>query len=194
MNLRMLGLLLLTFALLQPCVRAQSSHSYGLGHSDADWKQSLGKPTPFGRDEWVYRNGHLHTRSWARKDVPRGRDWNGYVEENYLVKEIRILWGRTKRVSFTKARTETTKLLPPDAKPISRLYRTRGKQYRYYSSAFLATRLFPGLAGDDYCVTPWGYGVGKFKVAYWVARGRIWQVTVDVGEPHQTSLETCRGA
>jgi hypothetical protein len=190
----MLGLIVFSCSLLQLPVPAQGVPSYGLGHSDAEWKYTLGKPTPSGRDEWVYRNGHLQTRSWARKDAPRGRDWNGYVEENYLVKEITILWSRKRPVSFATARGETAKLLPTDAKPISRFRRTRGKSYRYYSSSFLTTRLFPGLAGDDYCVTPWGYGVGKFKIEYWFARGRVWQVTIDVGEPHQTSLDTCKGS
>ncbi len=188
-------LLLLTLLvwMLPPVVVAQSgSPSYGLGLSDAAWKGSLGAPTPFGRDAWFYRNGHLYTRSWARKDAPRGRDWNGYVEDDYLVKEIRIVWGRKNRVSLAKARAEATSLLPRDAKLISPLHRKGLMTYGYYSSKLLATQLFPGMAGDTACITPWGYAVGKFRVEYHWVRRRVARALIDVGEPRETSLAVCK--
>jgi hypothetical protein len=186
------AILFLTFlcCALTSVVVAQTP--YGLGLSDANWKESLGSPTPSGRDAWLYRNGHLYTRSWARKDAPRGRDWNGYVEENYLVKEIRILWRNNNHVTLPQARAEVTKLLPPDAKVISPVYRNGSRTYQFYSSKFLTTQLFPGMAGDTSCITPWGYGVGKFKVEYRWVRRRVSRVVIDVGEPHETSLDICK--
>jgi hypothetical protein len=107
MNLSTFLLIILICATLQPCVQAQSSPSYGLGPSDGDWKRNLGKPSGSGRDVWVYHNGRLHTRSWARKEAPRGRNWNGYVEENYIgllvvaYGKLRLTW-----VNHTKHRSK----------------------------------------------------------------------------------------
>src|SRR5204862_1412030 len=116
----------------------------------------------------------------------------GYVEENYLVKEIRILWRNKNHATLAQARAETNKLLRNDAKAISPFYRKGSRTYRFYSSKFLATQLFPGMAGDTSCITPWGYGVGKFRVEYRWVRRRVYQVVIDVGEPHETSLDVCK--
>jgi hypothetical protein len=194
MKCLLLVVTLLAGTQLDPALRAQSQlPSGGLGLSDADWKDSFGPPMAFRRDAWSYRGGHLYTRSWARRDAPRGRDWNGYVESDYFVKEVKIVWPRKTGASFANARAETIKLLPLDAKPVSKSYRIGSMSFRYYSSEFLAARLFPGMAGDNYCVTPWGYGIGKFKVGYHFVRGRVSRVVVDVGEPHETSLDVCKG-
>jgi hypothetical protein len=186
-------LTLLTCAVINPAVRSQERlPSGGLGLSDADWNELFGAPTSSGRDAWSYRDGHFYTRSWARKGAPRGRDWNGYVESDYVVKEIGILWGRKNRVSAAKARAEIRKLIPGDSKLVSKSRRTGARYREYYSSQFLAERLFPGMAGDDYCVTPWGYGVGKFKVEYYLVGGRVSRAVVDLGEPNQASKDLCK--
>ncbi|MFN2513685.1 MAG: hypothetical protein ABR568_19980 [Pyrinomonadaceae bacterium] len=161
--------------------------------SDAYWKESFGPPTPIGRDVWSYRGGRFRTRSWARNDAPRGRDWNGYFEENYFVKQIEVVWAPKDRVSAARARVEIKKLMPTDSELISKSRRSGSMSHEYYLSQFLAERLSPGMAGDDYCVTPWGYGLGKIKVEYHFVRGRVSRALVDVGEPHQTSRDLCKG-
>lgn len=159
--------------------------SGGLGLSDAEWKELFGDPTPSARDAWSYRSGRYYTRSWYRRGAPAGRDYPGYVADNYYVKYIEVVWGRDNPVSFTQARAEIKARLPVDAKVITKYRRRGSRAAEYYSSEYLATRLFPAKAGDNYCVTPWGYGVGKFKVEYYFDKGRVWRAVVDIGEPHE---------
>jgi hypothetical protein len=184
----------LSFILAGSTAYGQRRHvSGGLGLSDADWKEHFGNPTPFARDAWSYRGGRYYTRSWARKDAPAGRDYPGYIADNYHVKYIGIVWGRNNPVSSTEARAEVKERLPTDARVVAK-YRRRGPiAAEFYSSRYLATRLFPEMAGDNYCVTPWGYGVGKFKVEYYFVKGRVWQAIINIGEPHEAPLGVCRG-
>jgi hypothetical protein len=167
--------------------------SGGLGLSDAEWKELFGNPTPFARDAWSYRSGRYYTRSWYRKDAPAGRDYPGYIADNYYVKYIEVIWGHNSPASSAQARAEINARLPIDAKVISKYRRRGAKAAGYYSSEYLAARLFPGMAGDNYCVTPWGYGVGKFRVEYYFAKGRVWRAVIDIGEPHEVPLDVCRG-
>jgi hypothetical protein len=170
-----------------------SQLSGGLGLSDAERKELFGSPTPFARDAWSYRGGRYYTRSWYRRSAPAGRDYPGYLADNYYVKYIEIVWGRNNLVLSTQARTEIKERLPIDARVITK-YRKRGSRAaEYYSSEYLATRLFPAMAGDNFCVTPWGYGVGKIKVEYYFDNGRVWRAVIDIGEPHEVPLNVCRG-
>ena len=167
--------------------------SGGLGLSDAEWKELFGNPTPVARDAWSFRGGRYYTRSWYRRGAPAGRDYPGYIADNYYVKYVEVVWGRNSPASSAHARAEIKARLPVDARVISE-YRKRGaKAAEYYSSEYLTTRLFPGMAGDSYCVTPWGYGVGEFKVEYYFVKGRVWRAVIDIGEPHEAPLDVCRG-
>lgn len=170
-----------------------NSVSGGLGLSDATWKELFGSPAPFERDAWSYQGGRYYTRSWARKGAPAGRNFTGYSPDDNYVKHIEIVWGRNKAVAPNKAWLAVRERLPSDSIVITKYRRFGSKAVEYYSSPFLAGRLYPAMAGDNFCVTPWGYGVGKFKVEYYFARGRVMRAMIDVGEPYETSLDICRG-
>jgi hypothetical protein len=186
--------LTLCFIIAGSTAHGQSQQlSGGLGLSDAEWKELFGNPIPFARDAWSYRGGRYYTRSWYRRGAPAGRDYPGYLADNYYVKYIKIVWGHNNPVSSTQARNEIKERLSIDARVSTKYRKRRSKAAEYYSSGYLATRLFPAMAGDNYCVTPWGYGVGKFKVEYYFDNGRVWRAVIDIGEPHEVPLNVCRG-
>ena len=169
------------------------SVSGGLGLSDAQWRESFGMPVSFGHDGWSYQDGRYYTRSWARKNAPGGRNYTGYSPSDYYVKYIEIVWPRNRTASLKQAKNAVREILPSDSRVVAKYRRIGSKAVVLYSSQFLASRLYPGMAGDNDCITPWGYGVGKFKVEYYFVQGRVVQAVIDVGEPHETSLDICRG-
>ena len=181
----------LTFIVGIPVYAQVRLESRGLGASDADWKAGFGAPKPFERDVWIYQNGHYYTRAWYRKGAPSGRDWPGYFPENYYVKYIEIVWDRKKAVTWRGAKKEVRKLLPADSIAVSSVRSGKNKS-DFYTSNFLANRIFPLTAGMNDCVTPWGFGVGKFRVTYIATKGRVVKAIIDIGKPHETSPDVCK--
>lgn len=159
-----------------------------LGETDATWSSRLGKPIGFQRGVWRFEKAQIYTRSWYTG--PRehtGANYAGHSPSDYSVRYIEFV-----RVGLTEAEASSTmrEMLPHDCILVHRRAAIIGRE-ETYRSRWLLGRIRPLLAGNEPCISPWGYGPGIIKVRYHRLRGGAVRVVADLGEPQEVPMKEC---
>jgi len=169
-------------------VASGQTKSPALGETDATWSSRLGKPLGFERDAWRFEKAQVYTRSWYTGPRERtGANYAGYSPSDYSVRYIEFV-----RVGLTQAEASSKmrEMLPRDCILLRRRATRSGTQETYRSQWALG-RIRPLLAGNQPCISPWGYGPGIIRVRYRRVRGGAVRVVADMGEPREVAIKEC---